>query len=304
MLGKFGLGLVIWLVLGTGIVTAEGRLTVVLQPNLDLNTSVTSITKAELFRIKNIAEGTTYRLANISGGEAQFNLSHNDRGYFLIRINNLSPYILTYIDDPTKNINQSVGQELQISVIGNLLDPDYLTKCYKTRILIQWFNGGLIDIGDICIILSFKNSTLKVNVVSLEGGVISTPIDLSSIKPAHPNISKASFPRWVFNHGYAYDGQDSRCNTCHGNLDSKPEDIDSVTIDNGFCFGCHFGKEGIKEGFYSTWFHPVPTEPIPIQPTPTSLPKTPATPRAVPGFEVAVTVAALLILKLLMWRKS
>ncbi len=271
-------------------------MTVALQPNLDRNISVASITKAELFPVN--SPDTAYKRANISGNEAQFNLSPGDIGYFLIRINNLSSYILTYIDDPTKNINQSVGQDLQISIIGNPSDPDYLTKCYKTQgnYSIQWFNGGFLDINtDICIILSLKNSTLKFNVVSMDGRVIPTPIDYSAIKPAHPNISKALFPRWVFNHGYAYDGQDSRCNTCHGNLDSKPEGRDSVTIDNGFCFGCHYGKEGIKEGFYSTGIHPVPV----LIPT-----KAPATPRAVPGFEIALTVTALLILKLLISRTS
>ncbi len=289
------------LILGAGLAAAEGRLTVALQPNLDRNISVASIAKAELFPVS--SPDTAYKFANISGGEAKFNLSPGDTGYFLIRINNLSSYILTCIDDPTKNINQSVGQELEISVIGNLSDPDYLTKCYKTQgtYSMHWFNGGLVPISTdyACVLFSSKNSSLKFYVVTTRYvWIIDTPIDYTQtpIKPAHPNISKASFPKWVFNHGYDYGGEDSRCNTCHGNLDSKPESIDSVTINSGFCFGCHYGKEGIKEGVLSTISINMQPAPIP--------PKTPATPRAVPGFEVAVTVAALLILKLLIRRKG
>ncbi len=50
-------------------------------------------------------------------------------------------------------------------------------------------------------------------------------------------------------HGNDYGGNDSKCSTCHGNLDTKPSKFSEITVNNGFCFRCHYGKGGSEKGF-------------------------------------------------------
>jgi protocatechuate 3,4-dioxygenase beta subunit len=57
------------------------------------------------------------------------------------------------------------------------------------------------------------------------------------------------FPGSPTNHGHVYNNTDSNCNTCHGNLSTKAPNFSDITFNNGWCFKCHYGKTGPRNGF-------------------------------------------------------
>lgn len=322
-------GLIVWLILGTGL-AAAGTLTLTLEPSLDSKGDIikaTSITKAQLFGYYNYNSSVYYETATITNGTALFNLSDRDAGDRFILINSLNdPYstafenlntIPTRIDDPTKNIYQFVGHTLRVSVIGNLSDPTYITE-FSGRAALCFGGPAQPDWSDIStppgnsyIILSLKTNPQKLEVNSTQ-----TDISLNGIKrlyveritdytptsPIHPNTSTAinpPFSKWVFSHGVDYNGNDSKCSTCHGNLDTRQAGllVSDITVNNSFCFRCHNGKSGsdiwIAGG---NCYHPTGAPPgISTSPTstatPTAIPPTPKT----PGFEALSAIAALLV---------
>jgi hypothetical protein len=253
---------VIWLVLGTGL-AAAGTLFVNLSPSLDGKEGIikaTSIMKAELI---SPAENKTGIIIN---GQARFNLTANDAGEGFIRINDLiSDPIPTRIDDPTKDINQFVGENLQVSVIGSLSDPTYmiktLTKTPGARTI--WCSDGTNVTSDALtyIILSLKTKPQKLEIKRLGGyskSAVSRITDYKLSTPTHPSTTTSINPpssKWVFSHGADYGRDDSKCNSCHGDLDMKPANLDSkrdnfieIPVSRGFCYRCHYGKSGISAG--------------------------------------------------------
>ncbi len=282
-----------------------------------------------------------FNAATITNGTAQFSLRSNgyagnpygDAGNRYIMINNLEDDpIPTRINDPTKDIRQFVGQKLRVSVIDNLSDPTYRFETFTTEQgehpTVSYSDGNyspeVLDIfyGDVYTILSLKTNP-SFQVITLGAprlGREQKILDYTPTVPTHPSTSTSinpSFSKWMFgegSHGVDYGGNDSKCSTCHGNLDTKPSKFSEITINNGFCFRCHYGKGGSEKGFVvdtiglgigtpaSTTMKPttVPYTPIAIAAKPPAVPTTttPATPKT-PAFEALSAIAALLAVLLI-----
>jgi hypothetical protein len=276
-----------------------------------------------------------FNAATITNGTARFTLRSNgyagnpygDAGNRYIMINNLySDLIPTRIDDPTKDIHQFVGEKLRVSIIGNLSDPTYRIETFTIS---QGYNHPTISYpdgnyspyvlgmfyGDVYTVLSLKTNpsfqviTLGAPWVGREQGII----DYTPTAPTHPSTSTSfnpSFSKWMFgegSHGVDYGGNDSKCSTCHGDLDSKPVKFSDITINNGFCFRCHYGKGGVEKGFTVDTIGLGVGTPAPTTVKPTTVPYTPMTttakPTAVPttstpktpAFEAIFAISVLLV---------
>ncbi len=309
---------VICLILGTSL-AAAGTLTLTLEPSLDGKGDIkaTSITQALLSTYyeemmicrynttyNNYSNCTPYKAATITNGTAQFNLSERDAGNRYIMINNFSGDIIpTRIDDPTKDIHQFVGKKLRVSIIGNFSDPTYQIETFAAG---QDYNREQVSYSDgtrfgenVYIILSLKTNPQRFQVITLGTPIVEQEREINNYMPTaptHPSTSTStnpSFSKWMFgegSHGVDYGGNDSKCSNCHGNLDTKPAKLSEITVNNGFCFKCHYGKVGTDAGFT------VPTitqlHALTITPTP------PVTPKA-PGFEALSVIAALLVVLLI-----
>jgi hypothetical protein len=293
-------GLVIWLVLGSGLAVA-GTLTVSLEHS--------TITKAELISSLNFpAENKTAAIIN---GKAQFNLNANDTGDRFIIINDLiNDPIPTRIGDPTKDINQFVGENLQVSVIGNLSDPAYQIKMLPGVNTFWCSDGSSVTSAGRgpgfpypYIIQSLKTEPQKLEIKMLLFGDLSLG-SLPSInniteyapsESTHPSTSTSfnpPFSEWVFSHGVDYGGDDSKCNSCHGNLNTIPANLNmrkrdnfiEIPVDKGFCYRCHYGKSGTGAGLVGEpgCQHPYPQNPY-----------------GIPGFDAPLAIAALLVVILI-----
>ncbi len=311
---------VICLILGTSL-AAAGTLTLTLEPSLDGRGDIkaTSITQAILSTYyngmlicrynatyNNYSNCTPYKAATITNGTAQFNLSERDAGSRYIMINNFSGDLIpTRIDDPTKDIHQFVGKKLRVSIIGNFSDPTYQIETFAAG---QGYNQELVSYSDgtrygenVYIISSLKTNPQRFQIIKFSTGspIVEQEREINNYMPTtpiHPSTSTSinpSFSKWIFglgNHGVDYGGNDSKCSICHGNLDTKPAKLSEITVNNGFCFKCHYGKGGTDAGFTVETI----TQLHALAPTPTP----PATPKA-PGFEVLLVIAALLAVLLI-----
>jgi hypothetical protein len=251
-----------------------------------------------------------FNSATITNGTARFSLRSygyagnpfGDAGNRYIMINNLwGDLIPTRIDDPMKDIHQFVGEKLRVSVIGNLSDPTYRIETFTIS---QGYNHTTVSYpdgnyspdvlgmfyGDVYTVLSLKTNpsfqviTLGAPRLGREQGIIYyTPA-----APTHPSTSTSinpSFSKWMFgegSHGVDYGGNDSKCNTCHGNLDMKPAKFSEITVNNGFCFRCHYGKGGAEKGFVVDTIGLGIGTPAPTTTKQTTVSYTPATPTAIP----------------------
>ncbi len=306
LLNKSLIGLLVWLTLCIGLVAAQtttGRLTLSLQPSLDREGDIkaTSITTAELLG----PGGTVMITGTVAGGTAQFNLSGIAAGNYFIRVNNLADDLVpTRIDDPTKTINQFVGQKLRVTVIGSLSDPTYRVQTFSKgqgEHPAVVYSDGTNEAPETYAyaILSLKTSPQKLEINAL--GTASQLNNYTPTMPTHPSTSTAtnsSFSEWMLgekNHASDYNGTDSKCNTCHINLDTKPATFTQIRTLNGWCYRCHYGKAGVDEGFIDTTaLAATPTAtstPVATTAAPTATPKTPA-------FEALLAISALLIMVL------
>ncbi len=303
---------VIWLVLGTEL-AAAGTLTVTLEPSLDGKGDIIraiSITKAELLEVHAIITKPAAMGTVTSDNSAQFDLSSIKPGDYFIRLNNRSDDIFpTRIDDPTKEISQFAGQTLRVSVIGNLSDPVYIFKTYFNGLGPVNCSDGWKESSDSYIKLSLKTNPqeLEVNEFGIYDNQIAAGkvLDYTPTAPNHPNTSTSTnppFSKWVFSHGADYGGNDSKCSDCHGNLDAKPASFSEITVNNSFCYRCHYP-------FIPTivWlvqedvcpYHPHMAPPM-ITPTPTATPTATPTPTPkTPSFEVISAIVALVIVFLI-----
>lgn len=136
------------------------------------------------------------------------------------------------------------------------------------------------------------------NIILISAGSI---IDYTPTTPIHPSTSTSinpPFSKWVISHGDDYGGNDSKCSSCHGNLDAKPSSYSEVANNKSFCYMCHYGKSGTGTGFAGQvgCMHPYPAPPESmITPTPTASPTAiPTTPTPkTPAFETLSSIAAL-----------
>lgn len=268
-----------------------------------------------------------FNAATITNGTARFSLRsygyagnpYGDAGNRYIMINNLNGDLIPTRIDPTKDIHQFVGEKLRVSVIGNLSDPTYRIEIFTTEQgehptvsysdgnyspeVLGMFGGNVYTILAMKINPSFQVITLGASRLGREQQII----DYTPTAPTHPSTSTSfnpSFSKWMFgegSHGNDYGGNDSKCRTCHGNLDAKPSKFSEITINNGFCFRCHYGKGGSEKGFVVDTIGlgmgmPVPTtKSVPY--TPTAAPTT-ASPKT-PAFKALSAIAALLAVLLI-----
>jgi hypothetical protein len=280
---------------------AGGELMLSLQPELDGKgaVKVTSITKAELTG----PDGTIMINGDVSGGSARFNLSGIDAGDYFIRVNDLDDDLVpTRIDDVATTIDQFVGQKLRVTVIGNLSDPTYRIQTFSKgqgEHPVVVYSDGSNEIPEqyAYVLLSLKTSPQE-----LEINVIGTSYQLNSYSPItliHPSTYTAfnpTFSNWMLgenNHANDYNGIDSKCNTCHVNMDTKPANFTKITTSNGWCYRCHYGKEGVVNGFIDTTALSAPL-PIVTSTSVATIAAPTATPK-IPEFEALMAISALLI---------
>jgi hypothetical protein len=308
-------GLMVWLLLGTGL-AAAGTLTVSLQPGLDGNGTILadSLTKAELLE-RSVDINVPAAVGTVADNTVLFNLSVIKPGDYYIRLNNRSDYLIpTLIDDPTKDISQFVGRTLRVSVIGNLSDPVYIFKTYFNGLGPVNCSDGWQASPDSYIKLSLKTDPQKLEVNGFEiykavsNYQIATYykyIDYTPTTPNHPSTSTSTnqpFSKWVFSHGADYNGNDSKCSNCHGNLNTKPASFSDITVNNGFCYRCHYARPSIpaivwlvQEDVCPYHPHASPPESM-ITPTPTATPTQIPTPTPkTPAFEALPAIAVLLM---------
>ncbi len=311
-------GLVVSLILGTGL-AAAGTLTVSLSPSLDSKGDIIraiSITKAELLEANVFVTAPAAVGTVVSDNMVLFNLSGIAPGDYFIRLNNRSDEIFpTRIDDPTKGINQFVGQTLRVSVISsNLSDPVYIFKTYLNGLGPVNCSDGYQVSQNSYIRLSLKTDPQKLEVNGFEiyqelydyiiGG--RRLLDYTPTTPIHPSTSTSTSPlfsKWVFSHGDDYNRNDSKCSSCHGNLETKPASFSDIAVNNGFCYRCHSGPYIpivwlVQEDVCP--YHPHAISTTTSIPTQTSTPKptaslTTTSAPATPAFEALLAISALLM---------
>ncbi|VVB51584.1 Uncharacterised protein [uncultured archaeon] len=294
------LGLIICLFFGTGLVTAQeaGTLSFTILPGLDAKGTIkaANMTSAELLN----ADGLVVTTATVATNTAKFNLSGLTIGDYFIRINGLSDDLVpTRINDATVSINQYVGAKLRLSIIGNISDPAYkiatFSKGQGEHPSVRYPDGvNVAPESYAYIILSMKESPQILEIRSLGTGS-----ELNTYSPGeanHPDSStwtNKSFSDWILsadNHATNYNGTDSQCNMCHIDMDTIPATLVDIKLDNGWCYRCHYGKEGFDSGFIDTTAVVTPVETMAVQQTPAPT----ATPKA-PAFEALFAIGALLI---------
>ncbi len=294
-------GLLICFLLGFTAVqaAAAGKLTLSLQTSLDGEGDIkaTSITGAQLTS----PDGTVVINGNVSGGTASFDMSGIAAGDYFITVNDLTDDLVpTRIDDTSTDSNQFVGQKLRVTVIGNLSDPTYRIMTFSKgqgEHPVVVYSDGSDDIPEqyAYALLSLKTSPQK-----LEINVLGTASQLNSYSPGtpiHPSTSTAvnpTFSNWILgesSHAYDYNGTDSKCIICHSNMDTKPASFTQVASNNGWCYRCHYGKEGIDNGFIDA----ARETPVSTTPPPTTTTEQPVATTKTPGFEAFLAISALLI---------
>ncbi len=250
-----------------------------------------------------------FNAATITNGTARFSLRsygyagnpYGDAGSRYIMINNLYGDLIPTLIDPTKDIHQFVGQKLRVSVIGNLSDPTYRIETFTRgqgydHPAVSYYdptNPEALDGqfgGNVYIISSLKTNP-SFQVITLGAPHLGRGLtinDFTPTAPTHPSTSTSinpSFSKWMFgegSHGNDYGGNDSKCTTCHGNLDTKPSKFSEITVSNGFCFRCHYGKGGSEKGFVVDTIELGIGTPAPTTAKQTTVSYTPATPTAIP----------------------
>ncbi|MCZ7382674.1 MAG: hypothetical protein O8C64_14025 [Candidatus Methanoperedens sp.] len=316
LLNKYLIVLVVWLTLCIGLAAAQtattaGILTLSLQPSLDGKGDIkaTSITSAELLGL----DGGVIKTATLTGGTAQFDLGSVAGGDYFIRVNNLADDLVpTRIDDPAKAINQFVGQKLRATVIGNLSDPAYTISTHSKgqghHPVVSYADGAIEAPERYCYVLIYQKTSPQ----KMEIRVLGTADLLTTFTPrtaTHPSTStetNPSFPTWMIfgkSHGIDYNGTDSKCNTCHINLDTKPATFSKVTSGNGWCYRCHYGKGGDDNGFLDTTTLLAATPMLTVTSTPVATIAAPAAAQKTPAFEALLAISALLIMVLVIRRK-
>lgn len=231
-------------------VVPAAKLTLTLDPTLDGGGAVkaTSFTKLELVS----TAGTVIKTLAVTGTSASVDLATITAGDYFLRVNDLADDLVpTRIDDPSKNLSQSVGTKLRASLIGPPADPVYRVKSYSKGQL----EHAMVKYGDGTVapperytyaIVSFKTTPQKMEIRIAPTGVLV----VEKVKSASDPHAFATWALGETNHGKpANYVTDASCNTCHGSLDAHPTQYASVSPTNGWCFNCHYGKVGDPNGF-------------------------------------------------------
>ena len=231
------------------------KLTLTLDPTLDGGGVVkaASFTKLELVS----PAGTVIKTAAVTGTSASVDFGSVTAGDYFLRVNSLADDLVpTRIDDPSKDLAQTVGTKLRMSLIGPSADPIYRVKTFSKGQLEQ----AMVKYGDGTAasperynyaIVSFKTTPQKMEIRIAPTAVLV----LENVKSASdPHV----FATWALggtNHGKpANYVTDASCNTCHGSLDAHPTQWVAVSPSTGWCFKCHYGKGGDPNGFVDKSF--------------------------------------------------
>ncbi len=205
---------------------------------------------------------------------AQFNLSGISPGDYFIEVNGFAgDHLPTRIDSNASDINQSVGLRLRNSVIGDISNPAYRIKVYplgnppvvnSSHPVVNYATGANESTYGYVIV----NDSIK----KLEVRVLDTAQLLSNFTPTtdpHPGSGFASEPFniWILgdiqdstgafigNHGHLYNASNDLCSGCHGNATVKLTNYSDITPPfasspaGGWCFKCHNGPGGPRNGF-------------------------------------------------------
>lgn len=244
---------VIWCHIGSAAAGAS-QLALSLEPTLDSNGNgnikATTITKAELLN----KFGVVIKTATISQGSAIIDVTGLGVGDYFIRVNDLGDDLIpTRIDNSSASINQLVGEQLRTSVIGSIADPTYRIKTYSKgngeHPVVRYSSGANISDNK----FAYAIMSLKTTPQSIETRLLGNGALLSSFSPS--SSSPHSFQTWIFgndNHGKeATKSNYAICVECHGNPDTHASSHKAISIDNGWCYSCHFGKGGDPNGMVS-----------------------------------------------------
>ncbi|MCX9010633.1 MAG: hypothetical protein OIN66_05855, partial [Candidatus Methanoperedens sp.] len=161
------------------------------------------------------------------------------------------------------------------------------------------YADGVIETPErYCYVLLYQKTSPQ----KIEIRVLGTAAILTSFTPstaAHPSTSTSTnppFSTWIIfekSHGIDYNGTDSKCSICHGDLDMKAATYDAITTGNGWCYRCHYGKGGDDNGFVDP--AAISASPAPTETTPAATTMTPAATPKAPAFEIMSTIGALLV---------
>ncbi len=206
---------------------------------------------------------------------AQFNLSGIIPGEYFIEVNGLAgDHLPTRIDSNASNINQSAGLRLRNSVIGDISNPTYRIKVYpsgnppvvnSSHPVVNYATGANESIYNFVIVPG--------NISRIEVRVLNTSAELSNFTPSsdtHPggaNFPSEPFQIWILgditdstgafigNHGHLFNSTADTCSGCHGNVSTKLPNYSDITPPftsspaGGWCFKCHNGPGGPRNGF-------------------------------------------------------
>jgi len=220
----------------------------------DDNVKATVITDAVLLS----TTGTTVKTATIGFGAAVFDLSGVAAGDYFIRVDgDADDLVPTRIDDPTKNVEQRVGQKLRASYVQPAVGAGYRINTWSAgqgeSPISAYSDGGIIPNEQPYVIVTLGTP-------KIEFKVLGTAAPLSSYTPTsnvHASNGEA-FYNWLLKtngldqHGVyvlGVDGGTTVCQGCHANLGTKPTSYSSVAPTNGWCFQCHNGPAGDGTGF-------------------------------------------------------
>jgi len=208
------------------------------------NATVNNFTNAVLRDITGITKATATLPDNMT---AQFNLTGLNPGDYFIEVNHLAgDRVPTRIDSNESDINQSVGTRLRNSIIGNISDPTYRIKARSGGMhpIVNYITGT--NEAEVPFII------VSANPAKIELHEMNTSRGLTNFTPTGNHPTGESFQTWILgsdNHGINYNGTDARCSGCHGNLSKKSSTFEAITTNNGWCYRCHFGKDGDGNGF-------------------------------------------------------
>ena len=227
-------------------VSRPSELTLTLNATMDGTgaSTVDAITSAVLLNTAGSTVATATLLDNMT---AQFDLNGISPGDYFIEVNHLAgDRVPTRIDSNESDINQSVGTRLRNSVIGSIANPTYRIKSrLGGRHQIVNYITGANETEVPYIIVSANPQKIEVH-------EFNTSRELSNFTANGAHPTGDSFQTWILgsnNHGINYNGTDSKCNGCHGNLSTKAPTFSAITTNDGMCYRCHYGKSGDGNGF-------------------------------------------------------
>jgi hypothetical protein len=212
----------------------------------------TSISSADLLD----PAGSVVRNARPNADGAVFDLAGVTSGDYFVKVNgDAADLVPTRLDGSEGGITQRVGQKLSSSYIGSAQNPAYRFNTYSagqgTARVVQFSDGAVIPGEQAYVVMALAARKFEVR-------TLGTAVTLSSLgMPGCPGHSSVPADAWLVNtrgqdhHGdlFKADGGSSECSGCHGDLSTKAPSYKDITPRRGWCFGCHFGADGVSAGF-------------------------------------------------------